>query len=720
VTLDRGPKERKDFLEGLRKNRPVFRQAVDNTILEFEKLLSEYDPLRVISAISKITLTKNPETYAESAEIYSEALVEYLMSLALSKPYPTLSKIPTAATIDRVLRLWKELCIDLELYFFSEPADKTMDQTEAQLRVHLLVSYIFVRGPAYAIHLERMFLELFAPHNPHLLNEIKFSARDLHEFLQRAGKKIDSALNQEIAKSRHLLLGAHAGFNEWVEKRNLQNEPIEDVLKEFREENPDLATDMAEFKDYLESVGSHGVFEIQPNNETDRAILEALSCELGENKAFLTRLPSWRGWPTNDTMISTHPIIKFDGKYYIFHPPMASRSRIAIMEDLLRHYSPQYYSNKYLPSRDKYLEKTSVQLIGTLLPKSQVYSNLHYSIERQGQMTPYELDGLAFYDDCLVIIEAKASRLPPEKRRGSISGFMNSMRKSLKMAEDQATRAIRYIDSARVVSFFDMRGAPIVTTERKQFRHVFIILVNLEPLYQLSSHLPTARKLGLLQGEEWPWFVYLNDLRVISEVVEHPSAFLHYLKRRIALNDQPIVHAFDELDYFMYYVKTGLLFADGDLRQADLLLLTTHTDELDSYYSWLHGERSAVPKPVTAMDPVFQSLISRLETEMPRHFVSVCLHLLDSDDETRSVIARSIEICEKRIDEDRAAKSVALRVGRTGLLLVCTRNINDSEELIARWCGKWLAYVDVDEFSAICWSPPITTGEIRAFLFAEK
>ena len=48
------------------------------------------------------------------------------------------------------------------------------------------------------------------------------------------------------------------------------------------------------------------------------------------------------------------------------------------------------------------------------------------------------------------------------------------------------------------------------------------------------------------------------------------------------------------------------------------------------------------PKPRMNMHPTLQLLISRLETDRPRHFISACLHLLDGGEETRTAIAEGI------------------------------------------------------------------------------
>ncbi|MFW9804318.1 MAG: hypothetical protein ACFFFC_16800 [Candidatus Thorarchaeota archaeon] len=693
-------------------------QSVADTIHQLEEILAEYDPLHLISIVSKINLVKNPETFSESADIHSEPLVEYLMSLALSKSYPTSPKVPTGRVVQNVLDLWTDLSSNLVSHFGSELLDAGNDSIEAQIRFKLILDYHLVRGAAYASHIEQTFLELFEGHSSHLLETIGFSAQELHDFLQFSEEQISLGINQEFDAFRDLFMKSFEPFIEMIKDGTREDANIVDFMKRIKTENPELTEDQSKIGQFLETYGSYEVFEIAPRNQTYTTILESLSCEFGDNEDFL-KPDKWRAWPTNDTILSERPIIKFGGRYYLFHLPLLSRTRISLLENILESNTPRYYNDRYLPSRDRYVEKQALELIKTLLPTPKTYSNLYYYVKEDGQEKRVELDGLILFDDCLLIIESKAGLLPRSARRGSIRRLKDNLKDNLKKAHSQASRAFSYIRSHPVVPFLDENGAEVVSVEREQFKDIFLVLVNFEPLYVLSSHLSSAKQLDLLVGKEWPWFVYLNDLRVIAEILDCPSLFLHYLKRRIRLNDHSQVVAFDELDYFMYYLKTGLYFTKEELVQADLLVVSAYTYELDAYYSWLRGERSEVAKPKMHIHPTLQLLISRLETEKPRHFVSACLHLLNGGEETRTAIAEGIKICEMRFKKEKKLNSISLRINGTGLLLGCMKNIAKNKSIIDNWGNKWLRDMDVDRATVICWEPPIKKGKIRVFLFSK-
>lgn len=689
-------------------------EDINKIIKEIEQILDEYDPIEIISWLSKNVGTINPETYVESQIKINLTIVEYFVSLALSKSYKESLKQPTFEVISKVLLLWKLLKYGLEMYFGPFGIAEKEDIVEAVIRGSLIERFLFVRGNDYMIHLEQTFLDLFESHSNHLKKTLGFSSTDYNKFLRIIEESITSALKQELQESGSKLDEFRKKVKLWQEIELQKDAESEDSRKHKNNQEKPSLEDIE--RSFASTLGSFNVFEIKPQCDVNRAILEVMSCNFGDNADFLTGPKKWRSWPTNDSIINSKPFVKFKKGYYLFHPWLLSMNRIQLFENLLEERSSRYYNRSYLPSRSKYVEKTALELIGKMLPKAKVHRNLYYDDVEDGA-SHVELDGLIEYDDCLIIIEAKAGSIPISAKRGSITKLRDNLKGILKSAHNQATRAIRYIKSDKIVQFYNKKREHIVSIENEKFKHIFIILVNFEPVYEISAHLSSAQRLNLLTGKDWPWFVYLNDLRVISDILEHPSLFLHYLKSRVSLNETDSIMSIDELDYFMKYLKTGLYFSKEQKENYDLIFIPSYTDELDAYYFWREGERSEVSKPRMKMDPTFQKLILHLETKMPHHFMSACLHLLDSDELTRSGIAAGIRVCEKHFKEDGEQHNASFRINGTGLLLGCMENISDYEELIDEWGKRWLDTMGVNKATAICWTPPVGVGDIRVFLF---
>lgn len=103
--------------------------------------------------------------------------------------------------------------------------------------------------------------------------------------------------------------------------------------------------------------------------------------------------------------------------------------------------------------------------------------------------------------------------------------------------------------------------------------------------------------MGLLSGREWPWSVFVNDLRIISEIIETPAEFLLFLERRLSVNDHPAISTFDEIDYLAMFLKEGLYFEKADLAGLGRFSPIGYTVPLERYYDRLGGRVSTGDKP---------------------------------------------------------------------------------------------------------------------------
>ena len=63
---------------------------------------------------------------------------------------------------------------------------------------------------------------------------------------------------------------------------------------------------------------------------------------------------------------------------------------------------------------------------------------------------------------------------------------------------------------------------------------------------------------GVLLPERVPWVTSLHDLDVISTVIDRPSEFLLYLRRRTEAEVILYLRGVDELDFFALFLEGGL------------------------------------------------------------------------------------------------------------------------------------------------------------------
>ena len=152
------------------------------------------------------------------------------------------------------------------------------------------------------------------------------------------------------------------------------------------------------------------------------------------------------------------------------------------------------------------------------------------------------------------------------------------------------------------------------------------------------------------------WAVYLNDLRVISEINEHPLLFIHYLRKRLELNIDGRFKTGDELDYYMAYLKMGLTFTNNELGDAKTIMLHGYTEDLDDYYSYLDGKHSVVKKPKMELLRYFDLLLSKLEFKKPKLFTFISNYLLELSSDARQQLSDDIQQCDEDFIRDRKLK----------------------------------------------------------------
>src|SRR5258708_7515382 len=144
--------------------------------------------------------------------------------------------------------------------------------------------------------------------------------------------------------------------------------------------------------------------------------------------------------------------------------------------------------------------------------------------------------------------------------------------------------------------------------------------------------------LGFFDEGDLPWAISLTDLRVISELVEFPSQFIHYLTRRLRINEHGHVQGYDELDWFGTYLHDGLYFEDtlNDKDAPEMIFLQSATTNFDDYYFYVTGQRKTpVPKPTQPMPETMRKMLTELESYRPLRYLDIACAFLDMSFTTR-------------------------------------------------------------------------------------
>lgn len=572
-----------------KKFRNLYKQLQDkisNNINKLLNILELYDPFKILTYFSFRNLTLNDE---DNTEVH----VEYLLSLILGKSKLGFSNTPSEKILHKIDAQVKEIFSSINVHFMSEAKINNIDFKKNEIRFKSLINFIFRRGYSYQTHKFELAEDLFKTYENFFENQYGIKVSDIIESIKNIMTQIETKLNR----------------------------------------NMDCTIEFDKLLDEFENL-----FVIDISLLDFKEFLDLFSCTFGDNNDFIT-FKKTPAWPTNNSIIYKYPIIKYEEKYYCFLPHIFVRNLIEILEFLIKQKSLNVFQT-YQKHRHHILLKKSLKYFSNIFPNAKLYRNLYYNINKKDQKRA-ETDGILIYDNNIFVIEAKAASLSLSARRGSIKRIKRDVTKIIDEAYQQAKRTKKYILSDNEPIFRNKNGEKkLIIKNSKKYENIFLINTTLFCLPDLTTDLISLKSLGLLKGKEWLWCVFLNDLRVISEFIEFPSQFIHYLKQRIEINNYSSFQSNDELDIFGFYFKKGFLFVP----EGKTIFLNKMTSSFDKYYE---NKQNKIEKLSSTLTKEFKELVVGIEKTNKYRFTDVTLKLLNLDLDSKQKIISIIGYYKK-------------------------------------------------------------------------
>lgn len=327
-------------------------------------------------------------------------------------------------------------------------------------------------------------------------------------------------------------------------------------------------------------------FIFSSNNDIEKNILEYFSLIPWDNKIF----NDWNFWGFygNKSDIYNKPFLKFKNKYYILNPLIFLRNLKNNIEEILKKDNKIW--KKYAKKRGEYLEKQSIRYLSNILPWSTSYNWLKYNFNGK----TYETDWILIYDNNLFILEAKSWVLRESSKNWAPQWLNEDIDKIVSDAYYQAVRAREYIEW-NVKAIFKNKVWKEIILNWNEFNKIFLLNVSWDYLWEISLYTNNLRKRWNVDGRHNFLPIYINILRIYSEITEFPSQFILFLERRLNLINRDNIRFSDELDMFIYFNRewrNWLVFPDWfppDYEWQKSLYV--HIDpslshEVDMYYYW--------------------------------------------------------------------------------------------------------------------------------------
>lgn len=362
-----------------------------------------------------------------------------------------------------------------------------------------------------------------------------------------------------------------------------------------------------------------------------------------------------------------------DGLYVSLGRPIGTDCLRQVAEEAFKSNSARW--RRYERRRVRVSEELTMTRLSKLLASTSSYANLKYfranpgveisalgpqatNVSTVAELT--EADGLFFVEDVAVCVEVKAKSLSRQARGGHVRRLSTDLRETVGDATSQALRLEQLIRVNGGLwledhSWMDLSG----------IREIRSIAVCLDDIGPLATALDELVRADVIKSERFPWIVTLHDLSVISEVIDRPSEFLLYLRRRTESEVSLKFQSIDELDLFMLFLTGGLYVEPDPDRVSEEFLgvrrptrgdrrryraaavptrVMTHTDPLDAWVYFQEGSSdSFAPKPTFASHPAVLELIDFLFDGRKPGWFRFAADLLNLAEDAQESLAKSVD-----------------------------------------------------------------------------
>lgn len=684
--------EHKELIEYVTAQRPILERQINEKIQRLLTIVKQYDCLQLLPVVSFHNIFGDPEEYRETTHEGKESYIEYAFSLATSVGNPH-DESPKKDVIDEFEKLIKEVFREAQWFFTTENLAAKVSQKDLDIKSKSLLAYLFMRGASFPEHHIELIKDLFE--DKKIVNFFQtnygFIPTDLiktHENIEKQIKLCFDSFTSFALKTKEL----HKDFIVFCETEAAKNAKNEKELSELFRNSTGIKDRIQEGQKFLDIAGSNH-FEITPQNDIEKIIFPLISIEMGANTEFI-QPPHGDAWPTSPSAIYSKPILRANDAYYCFVPNILFRQMTEILEGLIRASDVNFYKTYYTEKRAKLLESKTVEYFRKLLPGANIYQNLFYFPKNDG-LNPTETDAIILYDNNIFLIECKSGKFTTPAQRGAIERIKTDSKKLVDQAYNQAKTTKKYIEETDIPQFFNSNGKLILQLSNKLFfENYFYINTTLDSLNHLTTQLNSLKNLGLIQGEEWPWSVFINDLRTISEILETPTEFLLFLQRRIRANDFTQFKSFDELDFLMFFLTEGLFFEDGILGNLNGMSPWGYTENLDRYYDHLAGRVSTGDKPRMKISDDYRTLLKKIEAINKPYRTKLTTYLLGLSAEAQKGIFDTLQTLIHNALKTHTTKDASLFFSDYGITFVVPQL--DSEE----FRSKMETFCRVKKYSA--------------------
>lgn len=591
----------------------------------FRRFVQEFDPIDVLSQLTT-TFMFSPEGFqGEGTDTrrwarWIEFTAGYLATIPIRpEPYQTFN----GSHIEEFERLISQYFNSFMFEHVVDGSNSRIPTPSDEVLLDAKLYSLWVRGDAYPHQLFGYALELYGQHEEWFRANLGFTVKDAVQIVRAVTEELNRRFNTSAENAR-------------------RNAPIE--AEQYWK---DAKAEGLSRKELEQRVAIHLHYGNAPGllRLTAEDISAVSSVEFTICKAFLNRMsqpfgfrnpaytdtfvdPSKAPWDYNT--VEERPFLRRDESYWLFTNPMVPTVLFhTFFFDLMNDRS---YRPRFEKSRGDFVEQKVREYMRRIFPEHAILMNPSYPNGEEFS------DVAVLHDGKILIFQCKAKGLTRNARIGQdFSKLRSDMQAAIRDAFDQAVRAREYIRSSPTPTL--KVGNIERRIDGRMITDIYLINVTLMPFLTFATRFENIEvALGLFPDREYPFSTALGDLDVITQILNSPAAFLHYVNRRLALEKTPFGIDADEIDLLGFYLSQGMYFDVADFADTTNLYLNGFSDEIDEYLYRKYDAHENV-QPPNAPDPAgFSELISGIESLSNMYRTDVAVAFLDMDGPSRQKV----------------------------------------------------------------------------------
>lgn len=632
---------------------------IEQSFRDIEQFATAYDP---ISLLSQLTLTflfvPEDQFQPESSDVFQwQRRIEFLASFLLVRNYPFDQKASVdGAVIEKVEKLLQSYFAAIDRQMLTEITESRSPERDMLLS-HAKIHSLYVRGDAYPHQLFTFAQDLYGPHDAW--------------FRQHLGFTIAEAIT--LSKAIELEYSDRSNRRRREVKSEAQKKVDELILANEATEN-DRANWELQIGCGLYFGSAENILAFTPEE-----LSQSSGVSLGIAVAFLDRMSQRFGYhnpqfpssftdptvaPWDYSTLNERPLVTRDGRYWLFVPPLLAFSLYSTFYfDLL---DDRLYRPCFEAARGKFLEEKTAECLQRVFPPNSILLNPFYPDGNE------MADVMVLHDRKILIFQCKSKILTYRSRIGAdFEVLREDLRKAIAEAFRQGTRAQNYLRTSERAEVRIHTGP--LAIDMTQVTGIYLVSLTSMPLQDLAGRLANTNSiLGLFPENEYPWSVSLGDLDVITQVINSPARFLHYVLQRQAVERTSFgVHA-DEMDYLGFYLSHGMRFDLDDFRGFDQVALSGFSDEVDRWVFDKFERKQNVSAPQGTPVDGFDELLSDVEKSGDAYATDCAIALLDLTSAGRKSVVQLARQTKERSRRDRGLHSFStvLKTGTRGFSYV--------------------------------------------------